>query len=299
MNIETPTVAGSAKSPSTFNSLTALRTESNAQIPGLTINSNGQVELAGSGIPVKNGDIVARNVTAQTATLTANNDLTLVESLLGTNGDLNLFARDTVRVRDSVVNPFIAQAGGKLLIQGNQRVNIFALNHPGSALVAGGDIVLRSANAVGGDARYWTGANYRIEKLDGSLGGLFSPYDPVIRASGDVSFDSYQGASLHIFAGASVTIPGTVEITGGDTTNDIDIPVEDLTVPLSDGTSITINSENPTLDIRAGTTAFGSVGNRPDPIPGIQNLTTATQPTIANIRIGSIININGQVFLDK
>lgn len=294
-NINTPTVVGSAESPSRFSSLTGLITESDAQIPGLTINSNGQVELAGSRIPIKNGDIVVRNVTAQTATLTANNDLTLVESLLGTDGDLNLFARNTFRVRDSIANPFIARAGKKLLVQGNQGIDIFALNHPGSGLVAGGDIVLRSNNAVGGDARYWTGGNYRIEKLDGSLGGLFSPYDPVIRASGDVSFDSYTGASLHIFAGGSVTIPGTVEITGGDATNGI--PVE--SVALSDGTSITINSVNPTLDIRAGTTEFNPVGQIPNPISGIQNLTGTNQPTSANIRIGSIINtiVNGQVFL--
>ena len=37
----------------------------------------------------------------------------------------------------------------------------------------------------------------------------------MILATGDVSFGSYTGASLHILAGGSVTIEGNVEITGG------------------------------------------------------------------------------------
>ncbi|NMG19971.1 filamentous hemagglutinin N-terminal domain-containing protein [Brasilonema bromeliae] len=275
-----------------------LRSVDEKSHPGLTVNSNGQVELTGSGLPVVDGDVVARNVTAKTATLTANHNLTLAESQLGTTGDLNLLAGDTVRVRDSVANPFVAQAGGKLLVQGRQGVDIFALNNSSSGLISGGDMVLRSLNTVGGDAHYWAGGNFRIEKLDGSLGGLFSPYDPIIRASGDVSFASYTGASLHILAGGSVTIPGTVTITGADTTNGL----SKETVTLSDGKQITIDGKGSrTLDIRAGTTDFGTVGLTPNPISGIVNPSFGSVPTSANIRIGSI-NIqrdqgDGQVFL--
>lgn len=273
----------------------------------LRVNSNGQVELVGSGLPVTivDGDVVAQNVIAQTATLSAYRNLTLVESQLGTMGDLNLLAGDTVRVRDSATKPFVAQAGGRLLVQGNQSIDIFALNHPYSGLVSGGDMVLRSANTVGGDAHYWTGGSFRIEKLDGSLGGLFSPYDPIIRARGDVSFASYTGGSLHIFAGGSVTISGTVEITDVDETNGL-IESE---VPLSDGTLINIDGKtSPTLDIRAGTIAFDTVGIIPEPIPGIDNSANfGSSPTSANITIGAIVNrvyntvndetVNGQVFL--
>src|SRR4028118_183612 len=76
---------------------------------GLRVNSQGQVELTGSGFRVENGDVVATNVTAQTATLSANHNLTLVESQLSTTGDLNLLAQHTVFVRDSVENSFKAQ----------------------------------------------------------------------------------------------------------------------------------------------------------------------------------------------
>jgi filamentous hemagglutinin family protein len=261
---------------------------------GVTLNSDGAVTLIGSGISVADGDVVARNVTAQQATLSADRNLTLVESQLNTTGDLHLLAGNTVQVRDSAAHPFIASAGGRLFVQGDRGVDIFALNHPSSGFFSGGDMVLRSANTVGGDAHFTTGGSFRIETLDGSLGDLSSPHDPVLRASGDVSFNGYTGASLHILAGGSVTIPGGITITGTDTTaNSI---VENVT--LSDGTVVNINgSVRPTLDIRAGTTAFGTPGITGGtggftPIPG-----TGGTPTSANITIGSITNRGGDVFL--
>jgi filamentous hemagglutinin family protein len=42
---------------------------------GVTINSNGEVELTGSGFRVENGDLVAKNITAQTATLSSDRKL--------------------------------------------------------------------------------------------------------------------------------------------------------------------------------------------------------------------------------
>ncbi|MEB3338769.1 MAG: CHAT domain-containing protein [Leptolyngbyaceae bacterium] len=268
--------------------------------PGLTVNSDGTVQLSGAGIGVEAGDAVVRNVTAQTATLSANRNLTLVESQLRTTGDLNLFAANTVRVRDSATAPFLAEAGGQLYLQGNQGVDIFALNNPASGLFSGSDMVIRSASQVGGDAYYSAGGNFRIEALDGSLGNLFSPYDPIIRASGDVSFASYTGTSLHILAGGSVTISGQVQITGPAPL--ITFPNSLIeTVTLSDGTSLSINGQTfPTLDIRAGTTNFGT--------PGISSGSFTPEPpatggsaTAANINIGniSITAPDGQVFLSN
>ncbi len=180
------------------------------------------------------------------------------------------------------------------MVQGNQGVDIFALNHPDSGFFSGGDMVLRSANTIGGDAHYTSGGNFRIEQLDGSLGNLFSPYDPVIRASGDVSFDSYTGASLHILAGGSVTIPGNITIRRTDTVaNSIQ---ENVT--LSNGTVVAVDgSAEPTLDIRAGTTAFGTAGITGNTggfstFPG-----TGGTATSANITIGNITNEGGLVLL--
>jgi filamentous hemagglutinin family protein len=160
----------------------------------LGTNNSGTIKSA--------GNLAVR----QNLTLTAGNlDL---QGQLQAGGSLTLQALDTVRLTDNAENPLIAKAGSHLVVQGNQAVDIFALNHPASGLFSGGDMVLRSANTVAGDAHYTTGGNFRIEQLDRQLGSLFSPYDPIIRASGDVTFNSYTGASLHILAGGSVNIPG-------------------------------------------------------------------------------------------
>ncbi len=235
--------------------------------------------------------------------LSVGQNLTLAASNLDLQGQLHagrnltLQALNTLKVRDSVTSPFIASAGGQLMVQGNQGIKLFALNHPDSGLFSGRDMVLRSANTVEGDAHYTTGGTFRIEKLDGSPGILFSPKDPVIRANGDVLLGGYQGASLHIFAGGSVTIPGGVVIVAPDPVNGI---VEDVT--LSNGTTVSINGRTkPTLDVRAGTTAIGT--------PGITDTFPPTgiivpplpspigTPTSANITIGGILNQGGVVFL--
>jgi filamentous hemagglutinin family protein len=194
---------------------------------------------------------------ANTGNLAVGQDLTLAAGNLDLQGqlyagrNLTLLATDTVQVRDSVANPFIASAGEQLLVQGNQRVDIFALNHPDSGLFSGGNMVLRSASAVGGDAHYWSGGNFRIEQLEGSLGSLFSPNDPIIRSQRNVSFSAYQGTSLHILAGGSVTID-TVVITGPETgTLGADYLAGDIL--LSNGMMQPINgTAQPTLDVRAG-----------------------------------------------
>nr|WP_242020193.1 filamentous hemagglutinin N-terminal domain-containing protein [Trichocoleus sp. FACHB-40] len=223
--------------------------------------------------------------TGKNLTLLAGN-LDLQGQLLS-GGDLTLEAQDTVKVRDSAAIPFIASAGGNLLVQGNHRVDIFALTRPESGFFSGGDMVLRSSNTVGGDAHYWSEGNFRIEQLDGSLGNLFSPHDPIIRASGDVFINAYQGASLHILAGGKVEIPGYVWIQGADPENGL---VE--TVNLADGTTISIDGKNePTLDIRAGVNqAFiGSpfqtgTGTFFQPVNFPPN-----NPSSADIKIGTIL----------
>ncbi|QLE59829.1 filamentous hemagglutinin N-terminal domain-containing protein [Nostoc sp. TCL26-01] len=194
--------------------------------------------------------------------LTVDKDLILqaqnlnLSGTLQAGGNLTLQAQDTLTVRDSVEQPFIAAAGNQLLIQGNRFVDIFALYHVNSGLFSGGDMVLRSANTVGGDAHYWSGGNFRIEQLDGSLGNLSSPHDPVIRSLGDVLLNGYIGSSLHILAGGLVYIPGTIEINAADTTGNTINPTNTPTlanVTLSNGNSLIIDGTvQPTLDIRAG-----------------------------------------------
>jgi filamentous hemagglutinin family protein len=244
--------------------------------------------------------LLPQGAIANSGNLSVGQNLTLVgnnlnlEGQLQAGGNLTLQAADTLRVRDSATKPFIASAMAQLFVRGN-KIDIFALNHSRSGFFSGADMVFRSANAIGGNAQFSSGGDFLIEQMNGDRGDLSSTDDPIIRASGDVSFNSYEGPSLHIFAGGSVTID-SILITGPDTANFID-----ETVTLSDGvTTLAINgSAEPTVDIRAGTTAFNP--------PGILGDTTGFSPppsingtgTSANITINSIITPGGLIFLSN
>jgi filamentous hemagglutinin family protein len=251
---------------------------------------------------------------SSTGNLQTGQDLTLKAGNLDLQGqlfagrNLTLHALDRLQIRDTTANPFIAAANDQLLIQGNQTIDIFALNHPNSGLFSGGDMVLRSSNQVGGDAHYWSGGNFRIEQLNGNLGDLYSPFDPIIRSIGDISFNNYLGASLHIIAGGAVRIGGTVLITEPETGSQNTDYIRE-TVQLSDGSEVAIDGgAQPTLDIRAGVDP-SQIGI--SSVTGVDNdfffdnffnleipSFTAT-PTNADITVGNIAlsSPNGLIFL--
>ncbi|MEM9539630.1 MAG: filamentous hemagglutinin N-terminal domain-containing protein [Cyanobacteria bacterium P01_E01_bin.42] len=244
------------------------------------------------------------------ANLSTGGNLTLsggnldLEGELVAREDLTLAAEEMVKIRDGENSRFIAAAGNDLLIQGNEKVDIFALNHAESGLFSGGDMVLRSNNAVIGDAHYYSGGSFRIEELDGDLGELESPNDPVIRAQGDVFINAYQGASLHIIAGGKVEIPNVIHITRADFINGLK-----ETIQLPNGSELEIDGKNePTLDIRAGV--------NPDSIGSFSTIQggdffspqfSTPSPSSADIKIGRIFfrnvnqtnNLAGQIFLNN
>ena len=246
--------------------------------------------------------------------LAVGKDLTLAASNLDLQGqlragnNLTLFGEDTVSITDSLAQPFIANAGGFLLIQGNQSITIAAHNHTDSGLFAGSDLRLRSHNPIAGDAHYTAGGSFSIEQLDGNPGNLLSPYDPIILANGDVSLGNYTGASLHILAGGSVTV-GDLEINSTDTGDNAISPnnsnpflasLANVTLSNQAPTSVVIDgSSQPTLDIRAGInwTLLGGFPGNVDTGNLSPNLDTAA--TSADITIGDIsINApNGLVLL--
>ncbi|MDX2215380.1 MAG: filamentous hemagglutinin N-terminal domain-containing protein [Oculatellaceae cyanobacterium bins.114] len=255
--------------------------------------------------------------------LTTGQDLTLSGNTLNLQGqlqagrNLTLQAQDTVQIRDSVTAPFIASAGGELLIQGDRTVDIFALNHPSSGFFSGSNMTLRSANPVSGDAHYWSGGDFRIERLGGARGDLVSPYDPIILAIGDVVLgDVLNTASLHILAGGSVTL-GNVDVTSIGTVNDTINPANPdpfLAALATNGIPDSVDSGTPTapvpgvvdganrffVDIRAGVNWSLIPG-----FPGNTVINAPTPPlagaTTADIRVNSInftgSNLGGVVYL--
>ncbi|HBE57223.1 MAG TPA: hypothetical protein DEG17_00785 [Cyanobacteria bacterium UBA11149] len=231
-----------------------------------------------------------------------------LEGRLQAGNNLTLQATDTLTIRDSLSNPFIATAGSTLLVQGNHLLDIFALNNPQSGLLAHGDLILRSANPIKIDSHYTTGGNLSVEQLDGAVGNTFSDRDPIVLAAGNVKMGDYTGASLHILAGGSVELgnvrintPGPNDTTiNSNNTNLIpgtSTPYSALSqVTLSDGTtSINIKGDTQaTLDIRAGidwnqAPFTGSPGiATPTDFPG--GSVTFAPPTISgsSIQVGKI-----------
>lgn len=299
IEIELPTDADGEQLPFTPQDLPTLLT---GGVEGLetpiVVTPDGKVELADSGLPIEMGDVVAREVNAETATLSAANNLILAESQIISTGDLNLLAGNTVRSHDSLARPFIAEALGNLSIQGNQAIEISTFNNEASGFFSGGNMVLRSANPVQGSSRYHTGASFRIEQLDGSPGNWISPDDSIILANGDVSLGNYQGASLHILAGGSVTL-GEIVINPSDDRNPRISPTNSdpfsallANVTLSDQSNIVIDGANQaTLDIRAGidlTQLGGIPGNNLDNlVPDFSN-TFTSNATSADINVRDI-----------
>jgi filamentous hemagglutinin family protein len=260
---------------------------------GVVAQADGTVQLTG-GLIINSGDGVVKQASAGDALFRADRNLLLSESQIRTTGNLQLLAGDSLSLRDTATQPLILQSGGRLLLGGDRHLDITAITHPRSGLFSSGDLVLRSSNPVLGDSRFFTGGAFRIEQPNGSLGNLFSPNDPVIRASGDVAFNSYTGSSLHILAGGNVTIAGDVTI------NSAGGPALQDNVTLSDGSTINIDGAvRPTLDIRAGTTAFAPTGVTGSTLGLVGTPNTNAAATGSNVSIGNITitSNNGQVLL--
>ncbi|MFG6093789.1 filamentous hemagglutinin N-terminal domain-containing protein [Leptothoe sp. ISB3NOV94-8A] len=228
----------------------------------------------------------------------ATGDLTLTGALLA-GENLRLLATDTLEIRDSQTQSFIASADDTLLLQGDSLVDIFALAHPDSGLFSGADMILRSDNTVIGDTHYFSGGSFRIERLDGTVGDLTSPNDPVILAVGDIAIGDYQdGASLHVLAGGSVILgnvvinqPGSVDDTiGPNSTNPLFRALSNIT--LSNGNTIVIDgSAKPTLDVRAGidwSQVPGFPGGSVETPPGSIGPTLNPTPNGSLILIGNV-----------
>lgn len=226
-----------------------------------------------------------------------------VQNELSAGNDLTLQAEDTVKIEDSIDEAFVAIAGNNLSITGQNQVDIFALNHPQSILASGGDMTLRSATPVVGDAHYAVGGNFRIENLVGQLAPLISEVDPIIATANDVELGGYTGTSLHILAGGQVTITGDVEITGADAAAtsigpNAPAPFNQANfrdILLSDGeTTVSIDgSAQPTLDIRAGIDWETLLGT----LPGDANLFTLPNPnpTFGTTATSADINLKGNI----
>ncbi|MEG4858097.1 CHAT domain-containing protein [Microcoleus sp. K1-B6] len=244
------------------------------QAAGVAVADDGSVRLVGSGLEVNSGDVaIAANVSglpqlnAGSANLWAAENLTLAGVRLQTTGDLSLLGGDAVRVRDSAQNPFLAQAGGNLYIQGDRTIDILTQNAIGGLSLpaqfqSGGNLSLVSNGVISGDSHFVSGGNFSILNLSGMPGNFVSLFDPIISSEGDVFFGDYTGVSLKVEATGSI-VAEEITITGPD----IALGRENV----SGDPDIAILTSSPALILRAGVQNLANspnVPNSPTDTPG-------------------------------
>ncbi|MGA7936005.1 MAG: filamentous hemagglutinin N-terminal domain-containing protein [Kovacikia sp.] len=258
---------------------------------GLTVNPDGTVTLTGSEMQVQNGDVAVKAVTAKTATLSATNNLTLVESQLQTTGNLRLLAQNKVQVRDSGANPVVVRAGTNLQVQGNQGIDILALNHPEAALQSGGNLSLISNGVISGDGHFAAGGHFSILNLAGQTANFISLYDPIISSLGDVTLGDYTGASLKVEARGSIR-------TGNITINNTD----GTFAGAPPGSDREILATRPALILRAGVATLQEAAFAANPPntpsftePGSGTLFTFSTPTSTPMGSGVTVGTSGNI----
>ncbi|HLO83789.1 MAG TPA: filamentous hemagglutinin N-terminal domain-containing protein, partial [Nostocaceae cyanobacterium] len=266
--------------------LAKLLTGAGLENSNLTVNDE-QVQLTNSGINVNAGDVVAKGIEANNATISAKNNLILPESRLVTIGNLKLEAKNTVIARDSITEPFTAQTGGNLYIQGDKNVDILALNHPQIPFVSGGDMTLVSDGVVSGDAHFTSGGEFKIQNLSGSPGNFESKYDPIITSKQEVEFGNYTGASLKVEAQGSIR-GGDITIISADTSNSIPDNDPDKTILTTSRAVI----------LRAGVNI-----SSPDPLPnnvgGTDFKENPVSPLLPTIEVGNINTSSNEIGNNK
>jgi filamentous hemagglutinin family protein len=230
--------------------------------------------------------------------LTTGQNLILVGDRLDLQGNLQagrdviLQAADTVQLRDRPSLPLVVQAGKALTIQGDRAVDIFALSHPQTRIQSGSDLTLISDGTISGDAHFTSGAGLALRSLTGTPANFVSLYDPIIRATGDVTFGNYTGAALKVEAGGSI-VGGGITITSPDSptaipANDPDFAALTTTraLILRAGVDSLTGS---TLPVTAGATTFTPTPATGLPLGSIQIGFARTTSATAGINGGPIV----------
>jgi len=286
LEIEPLNSSVSSNSSSTNSLATILTGGQGHNATQLIVNQNGEVELTGSGLLVKNGDVVVNKISAGSATIAANQDLILPASQISTTGNLNLLANNTVQALDNIKTALTVKSGGNLDIFGNQGIDILALNHVDqTSFISGGNLTLVSNGKISLDSHFQSGGNFSILNSQGGAGNFISLYDPIISSNSDVTFGDYTGPSLEVESKGSIT-GGNITITGADTTL--------CPNGCTPGSDTYILSTEPSVILRAGLSQLANSANIPITTSGTSFTTSGATSSAANITVGNIsTNDNG------
>ncbi|WP_236504688.1 filamentous hemagglutinin N-terminal domain-containing protein, partial [Tychonema sp. BBK16] len=214
-----------------------------SEATGIVVGADGNVRLVESGLEVIPGYIAIAPNTNLThldtgsANLLARENVVLAGARLKTTGDLSLQGRCGVLVRDSATNPFSAQVGGNLYIQGDLTIDILTQKTTGSLPVAqfqsAGDMTLVSSGLISADSRFVAGGNFSILGRDTTfinsvaatnliaVGNISSSGSVILSAPGNVVSRDINGAKINLeskeggVTAGNLTATQTVEVLAG------------------------------------------------------------------------------------
>lgn len=174
----------------------AINPESSAQLLTISVPVGIQFPSEQPASMINQGNLsVGQNLTLAAGKLE-------LSGQLKAGGNITLFGMNTVQLRDTATQSFIAEAGKNLYIQSNQKIDIDISNHPNSILTSGQHTLLVSPQDVIGNGHFQTGGNFSVVTPAGKPANLSSPFGAIIQAEGSAILGNYTGASLKIEAGS-------------------------------------------------------------------------------------------------
>jgi filamentous hemagglutinin family protein len=171
--------------------------------------ANALIEVEGSIRLVAHGVIEAEDIAI------LGSDIRVEGSVVAKN-DLLIEASEAITLRDDTENPLKLHAYRDLKLQG-ELIDIFALNHPETSIASGGPMALVSSNPISADGHFYSGGDFSLLTFNGKPGDFLCYWDPIISATGSVTFGAYTGTSLLVESTGAITITGDITITGTDT----------------------------------------------------------------------------------
>jgi filamentous hemagglutinin family protein len=132
----------------------------------------GQFETTGR-LSIRPGDITIKSIAAADAQAISKGNIALLVPNLQLQNSLSLRADQTITIRDSVGTPATIKAGGNLLFQGAQGIDILALNYPQQPIESSDITVLRSNGNILADSFFKNSQLFALN-LNDAAGNLFS-----------------------------------------------------------------------------------------------------------------------------
>jgi filamentous hemagglutinin family protein len=147
----------------------------------------GQFETTGR-LSVGPGDVAVKSVDASDAQAIASGNIALLVPDLQLQNSLSLRADRTITVRDSVGAPATIKAGGNILFQGAQGIDILALNYPQQPIESRDITVLRSNGNILADSFFRNSQLFALN-LNDAASSLFSAIAFRVDSRQSVRFD--------------------------------------------------------------------------------------------------------------